>query len=233
MLNAFRNPQSVVLIGAGSEIGQQVLSNLNQTYLKRVLMASRDGEAKYQHFGESIKASYQTEKDRDELIGKIFAEGDIDIVIIAIGLLKGTVNEVININYVASVDLLYKTAQKMQLQGHGQILVISSFAQTRPRPENYLYGSSKAGLDFYARGLANEIVGSGVKITILRPGFVKTKMTAGMKSAPFWITAEEAGKIGALSLKKKKIVNYVPGKLRYVALVFQLLPQIFIEKLAK
>jgi len=224
VLNSFRSPQTVALIGSGSEIGQQVLSHINQANLKKVILISRAGEGKYGEIGIPVKCDFSTKIGRNSLMQEMFSHGDIDVAIIAIGVLNGTLEETLNINYVASVDLLSQIADRMKIQNHGKILVISSFAQTRPRVDNYLYGSTKAGLDFFAQGLFEDLRGSGVSISILRPGFVHTKMTQDMVPAPFSISASKAGEIGACAIASKSLIHYAPKKLRIVSKIFKYLP---------
>ena len=67
----------------------------------------------------------------------------------------------------------------MRAQGHGTIVALSSVAGERARRSNFVYGSSKAGMDAFFQGLGDSLVGSGVKVMIVRPGFVHTKMTDG------------------------------------------------------
>ena len=231
MLNAFKSPQTVALVGAGSEIGNEIINHLNQENLKRVILASRDGLAQYKDIGISVKSEFSTAKGRALLLQNIFAHGDVDVAIVAIGVLNGTREEITNINYTASVDLIAQISERMQTQGHGKILAISSFAQTRPRLDNYLYGSSKAGLDFFVRGLAENLQGSGVSISLLRPGFVYTKMTAGMIPPPFSINLPKVGLIGAEAIEGRKLIVNAPHILGIIAKLFQYIPRVIFRKL--
>ena len=231
MLNAFKSPQSVALVGAGSEIGQEIIKQLNQQNLHRVILASRNGAHRYKNISIPIKSDFTTPYGRSALVQEIFIHGDVDVAIVAIGVLRGSREEICNITFTASVDLIQQIAEKMKIQTHGKILVISSFAQTRPRIDNYLYGSAKAGLDFFARGLAEELRGTGVSISILRPGFVYTKMTAGMRAAPFAIDAVKAGVAGAKAIENSRTVTYVPKILGVIALIFRWIPKRIFRKL--
>jgi decaprenylphospho-beta-D-erythro-pentofuranosid-2-ulose 2-reductase len=233
MLNAFKSPQTVVLIGAGSEIGQQVVRQLSRDNLNKLILVSREGSGTGDEIGIPIKSEYKTQDQRNLLVQKIFSYVDVDLVVISIGLLKGKVEEIMLINYVASVDLLSQIAQRMKIQGHGQIVVLSTFAQTRPRLENYEYGSAKAGLDFYARGLSRQLEKFGVKIQIIRLGFVFTKMTSGLEPAPFSISAAQAGREIKKILQGKRRVSYVPRILILVSIVVRTLPERLFAQLEK
>ena len=72
----------------------------------------------------------------------------------------------------------------------GTLVVLSSVAAERPRAANAVYGAAKAGLDALAQGLSDSLAGSGVRVLVVRPGFVRTRMTEGLKPAPFATTPE-------------------------------------------
>ena len=81
-------------------------------------------------------------------------------------------------------------ADRLRRQGHGTLVVLSSVAGVRARADNYVYGSTKAGLDAFAQGLGDALVGSGARVMVVRPGFVHTRMTEGMTPGPFSTTPE-------------------------------------------
>lgn len=249
MLNAFHSPQSVALIGATSEIGQSILQAMPHENLDTCFLVARDpqsaAESIKQFLPSRIKLvnidfeAEQTQSHRD-IVDRLFLEGDLDIAIIAAGVLGNDPNrdeaanalEVMQVNYVASAHLLLLIAEKMKMQGHGQIEIISSFAQTRPRIDNFVYGSSKAGLDFMARGLNEQLKDTGVSIHILRPGFVRTRMTRMMTEAPFTINKDAVGKIAVKLLKDGEPIGYAPPILKWVALIFKVLPANVFRKLS-
>ena len=235
MLNAFKNPGAVALIGAGSDIGQAIVRHLDTSATQQLRLVSRSGDVTPPIEGGSpiqIAGDFASSEGRARIVESIFANGDLDVAIIAIGVLQGELSEILNINYTASVELLSAIADRMVVQRHGSILVISSFAAVRPRPGIFQYGSAKAGLDFFARGLAESVKGAGVKISVLRPGFVHTKMTKGLTAAPFSIDVEKAGACGAKTLESKKVVSYAPGILRLVASILIHLPQVIFNKIS-
>ena len=232
MLNGFKNPGRVALIGAQSEIGQAIISQLPSNPNREVLLVGRTGE-----YGMDV-----TEKAaRIKVVKQIFDQADLDLAIIAVGLLGDdpTKSEAENlltamdVNYVSTVHLIALMAERMKQQAHGTILVISSFAQVRPRDDNFGYGSTKAGLDFYARGLASTLQGTGVTIKILRPGFVKSKMTDGMTVPPFAITSQDCGRYGVAALESKDLVTWAPSLLKYISLIFKGLPEPIFNKISQ
>ena len=101
----------------------------------------------------------------------------------------------------------------MRRQGHGHIVVLSSVAGERGRASNYVYGSSKAGLDAFAQGLNDALAGSGVKVTVVRPGFVHSKMTRGLKSAPLAATPRQVAEVAVKGMKAGKHTVWAPPAL--------------------
>lgn len=249
MLNAFHSPQSVALIGATSEIGQAILKALPQENLQTCFVVAREPRRASDslreilpHRTDLVEIDFHAENtgSHREIVDKFFSAGDLDIAIIAIGVLGNnpeldeTSNalEAMSINYLASSHLMLLIAERMKLQGHGQIEIISSFAQTRPRVDNFIYGSSKAGLDFMARGLNDKLEGTGVSICILRPGFVRTRMTKSMSEAPFAVDVDVVGKSAVKLLKNGEPIGYAPPILKWVALAFKLMPSTVFAKIS-
>ena len=93
-------------------------------------------------------------------------------------------------NFTGVVSVTVPLVERLEAQGHGALVLLSSVAGERARRSNFVYGSSKAGVDAFYQGLADRLAGTGVQVLIVRPGFVTTKMTDGMKPAPLSTTPE-------------------------------------------
>ena len=104
-------------------------------------------------------------------------------------------------------------------------MVISSVAGDRPRKANFIYGSTKSGLDAFAQGLGDSLVGSGVGVTIVRPGFVVDRMTEGMDPAPFSTTPEAVSEAVVRGIASGADVVYAPPVLRWVFAAMKQLPR--------
>jgi decaprenylphospho-beta-D-erythro-pentofuranosid-2-ulose 2-reductase len=113
----------------------------------------------------------------------------------------------------------------MREQGHGTIVMLSSVAAVRPRKANFVYGAAKAGLDAFARGLADSLHGSGVRVVLVRPGFVTGRMTAGMPPAPLATTPAKVGAATAAALRGGKAAVWIPAPLAGLAVAFRLVPR--------
>ena len=160
--------------------------------------------------------------------------GGIDIAVVAFGLLGDQVRaerdaahavQVVHTDYVAHVQVLTELANLMRERGRGTIVVYSSVAGVRVRRANYVYGSAKAGLDGFASGLADALHGSGVRLLLVRPGFVVGRMTAGMTPAPLSSTPGQVADATVAALRSGKGEVWVPGLLRPVFALFRHLPR--------
>ena len=134
-------------------------------------------------------------------------------------------------NYVGAVSVCLAVARRLREQGHGTLIVLSSVAGERVRRSNFIYGSTKAGLDGFAQGLGDALAGSGAGVLIVRPGFVKTKMTAGMAAAPLSTTPESVATATVRALQRGQEIVWVPWPLRWVMVVIRHLPRSLFRRL--
>ncbi len=166
--------------------------------------------------------------------------GDIDLVLAAFGVLgdqelaERDATEAVRIaqtNYVGAVSVLIPIARRLRMQGHGTLAVLSSVAAVRVRRANFIYGSSKAGLDAFAQGLGDSLIGSGARVLVVRPGFVRTKMTAGRDAAPFSTTSEAVAEAIEAGLRNRAEMVWVPPVLRWLMTVLNCLPRPIFRRL--
>jgi decaprenylphospho-beta-D-erythro-pentofuranosid-2-ulose 2-reductase len=244
MKNALGAVQSVLVLGAGSDIAQATLRRLVPQGCRTVVLAARRpdelaGEVQeLQNAGAtSVRTVAVDALDTASHAGVIescFAEGDIDLVLVAFGVLGNqqvfdddpeAAAELARANYVGVVSSGLAAARAMRRQGHGTIVVLSSVAGERVRKANFVYGSSKAAMDSFAQGLGDSLAGSGVNVLVVRPGFVHTKMTAGMDAAPFSTTADAVADAIVEGLASGKTVIWVPSLLRWMMVTFRHLPR--------
>jgi decaprenylphospho-beta-D-erythro-pentofuranosid-2-ulose 2-reductase len=170
-----------------------------------------------------------------EAVGRAFDEtGGFDVVVLAVGVLgaqealdadPAEAAEVMRVNFVGSGSLLLHCLLRLRGQGQGTLVVLSSVAAERPRAGNAIYGAAKAGLDALAQGLADRTAADGVRVLVVRPGFVATRMTAGLPRAPFSTTAESVADATVRALAGRAHTIWVPGRLRYIFAVLRHLPR--------
>jgi decaprenylphospho-beta-D-erythro-pentofuranosid-2-ulose 2-reductase len=227
--------QHVLVLGGTSEIAEATVRRLARDRCRRAVLAVRDVEAAaataagLRDAGVEIDliAFDATEVGRHaEVIDDAFARlGDVDLVLLAFGVLgdqasfeadPATAAEVVAVNLGGAVSAGLLVAERLEAQGHGTLAVLSSVAGERVRAENAVYGATKAGLDGFALALGDRLVGTGARVMVVRPGFVHTRMTAGLDPAPLSTTADAVADDIATGLRRRADVVWSPGTLRWL-----------------
>lgn len=229
---------NVLLLGGTSEIGQAILRRLPLAHDARVTLAGRDPQALAAMAGPAGVRLQAEQFDALDPVGhpgfvaRVLAGGDLDLLVVASGVLHGRSEdpaqaalEVLTTNLAGLVSVLTPLAQAMRAQRHGTIVVLSSFAAVRPRKANYLYGASKAGLDAFAAGLGDDLHGQGVQVMVVRPGFVRGRMTRDLLVPPLSSTPDGVADAVRRGLRAGRSVVYVPARLGLLAAVLPLVPR--------
>ena len=234
---------TVLILGGRSEIGTELAVRLapGASVVLAARNADRLGEQSAAILAAGAIAVSTREFDADDveshgpLVASIIAEhGPIDTAVLAFGILgdQGRAEidaahavAVVHTDYVAQVSLLTHLAAAMRQAGRGALVVFSSIAGARVRRANYVYGSAKAGLDGFAGGLADALHGTGVRLLIVRPGFVIGRMTEGMTPAPLSSTPPQVAAATARALAKGRRTVWIPWALGPASAVMRLLPQ--------
>lgn len=140
---------------------------------------------------------------------------------------------ILEVNYLGAVSILEQAAQDLISKESGTIVGFSSVAGDRGRASNYFYGSAKAGFTAYLSGLRNRLHKSGVHVMTVKPGYVRTAMTEGMK-LPGPLTAEPQQVANAVfrAIKKRKNVLYVKGIWRLIMWIIRHLPEAVFKRLS-
>ncbi len=166
--------------------------------------------------------------------GAFARAGGFDLVVLAVGTLghgqgldadTDDLVRVMAVNFVGAGSLLIHCLRALRAQGSGTLVVLSSVAGERPRRSNAVYGAAKAGLDALAQGLADASRGSGARVLVVRPGFVATRMTAGLRRPPLATTAAAVAEATVRALDGPAHTIWVPGRLRFVFAVLRHLPR--------
>ncbi|MCW2758718.1 MAG: 3-oxoacyl-[acyl-carrier protein] reductase, partial [Nocardioidaceae bacterium] len=129
------------------------------------------------------------------------------------------------VNVLGPMSVGVPLAEVMRRQGHGVIVALSSVAGERVRRSNFVYGSGKAGADGFYLGLGEALRGSGARVLVVRPGFVHTKMTAGLDSAPLSVTPEQVADAIVDGVARGRDLIWVPWALRPVMSVLRHVPR--------
>jgi short-subunit dehydrogenase len=133
--------------------------------------------------------------------------------------------ELLHVNFTGTAVLCQQAAERLAARGGGRICAFSSVAGDRARRSNYLYGASKAGLSAFLEGLGLAYAGRGVRVTCVRPGFVRTGMTEGLPAPPFAGEPDEVAALVLRALDRGAPVVYAPPAWRWVMLAIRGLPR--------
>jgi decaprenylphospho-beta-D-erythro-pentofuranosid-2-ulose 2-reductase len=240
--DALGDVQSVLVLGATSEIARTITDRLATRRIRRLVLAARRpddlAEVVARHRADGIAVETVT-FDADVtaahagVLGAVFDAGDIDLVLVAFAVLgdqaafdadSELAATAARTNYVGAVSAGLVVADRLRRQGHGCLVLLSSVAAVRPRAANFVYASTKAGLDAFGRGLGDALHGSGVRVMVVRPGFVRTKMTTGRPEAPFTTGPDAVADAVVRGLASGRSVVWSPPALRYVMTAMRHLP---------
>src|SRR5947209_2731816 len=257
VLDAVGNPQAILLLGGTSEIGLAICERYLRNASARVVLADlpnhpRKDAAVAQMKTAGAKSVEWIDFDgvdtasHPKVIEAAFAAGDIDVAIVAFGLLGNAEElwqaqqkavQIAQTKYTAAVSVGVLLGEKMRAQGFGQIIVMSSAAGERVRRSNFVYGSTKAGLDGFYLGLGEALREYGVRVLVIRPGQVRITTTiehwksTGAKEAPFTVDREAVAELAVTATARGKELVWAPGAFRYVMMVLRHIPRPIFRKL--
>jgi decaprenylphospho-beta-D-erythro-pentofuranosid-2-ulose 2-reductase len=234
VIDALGSVGSLLLVGGTSDIAVATARRYLADRPLRVVVAARDTPRRSAVAEELREAGAQVDVvdfDADDpaspsrMVTEAFAGGDVDVALVAFGQLgdaaqlrtdADAVGRLAQVNYVVPTVVGTELAGRMRAQGHGVIVALSSVAGERARASNFVYGSTKAGMDAFYSGLADSLVGTGVSVLVVRPGFVRSKMTAGLPDAPLATTPEAVAEAIVTGVRKGRHTVWVPGAMRWV-----------------
>jgi decaprenylphospho-beta-D-erythro-pentofuranosid-2-ulose 2-reductase len=246
MENAFGQPQTLIVLGGSSDIARGLTKKLAAARAHTVVLAGRsdtlleEASREATTYGaatvDTVLFDAKDVADAARVVSECFDKVDdtVDLVVVAVGLMgdqygkeddAALAGEVATVNFSWPVAALAETRRRLVAQGSGRILVISSVAAVRVRRSLYLYGGAKAGLDRLCEGMADSLEGTGVRLQLLRPGVVRTRMSEGLPNVPFTTDVDEVVKNILKGLANGDPVIWSPPILRYVFMVLRHLPR--------
>ncbi|WP_370332861.1 decaprenylphospho-beta-D-erythro-pentofuranosid-2-ulose 2-reductase [Mycolicibacterium hippocampi] len=254
VFDATGNPQKILLLGGTSEIGLAICERYLRNAKARIVLACMPGDplreaAKKQLEDAGAKSvevidfdAVDTESHPAVIDAAWGGEHpqDVDVAIVAFGLLGDAEElwqnqrkavQIADINYTAAISVGVLLGDKMRAQGSGRIIAMSSAAGERVRRSNFVYGSTKAGLDGFYLGLGEALREYGVRVLVIRPGQVRTRMSAHVKEAPLTVDKEYVAELAVTASAKGKDLVWAPGAFRYVMMVLRHIPRPIFRKL--
>lgn len=248
MTDALERPASVLVLGATSEIARSVVRAVHGPALRRLVLAARPSAERGEVAAAFADVADVEVLDLDAadtvshaaLLDGVFSRGDVDLVLVAFGVLGDQAEfeddvdaavDAAQVNYVGALSVCLRAAQRLREQGSGVLVVVSSVAGMRARRSNFVYGSTKAGIDALATGLSYALEGSGARVMVVRPGFVRTAMTAHLDPAPLAVGPDEVAEAVVRGLRRRSTVVYAPAALRLVMTALQHVPRPMFRRL--
>ena len=237
----------VLIVGSRSDIGREVA----RAYAREgydLYLASRDA-ADNQDFANDLQIRFDNQAECIELdildyemhqrcyetltikpVGVITVVGYLGDQVAAQSDFSEA-RKIIDTNYTGIVSFLNVVADDFERRGSGFIVGVTSVAGDRGRKSNYVYGSSKAALSTYLSGLRNRLSGANVQVLTVKPGFVNTKMTAGI-DLPRALTVQPNDVAMAIlsAQKRNRNVIYVHWIWRWIMLVIKRIPEFIFKK---
>ncbi len=240
------NAKTVLVIGGTSDIGRATARSYADAGWRVVLSARDPGAAQRNADDLAARGADVSVRALDILDTPSFAPfldglGSLpDTVVCVVGELGNQAQAQTDIEHAARVmrtnfegPALFLTlvAERFAARGSGLIVGISSVAGDRGRGSNYVYGAAKAGFTAFLSGLRNRLAPTGVRVVTVKPGFVRTRMTEGMKLPPL-LTADPA-EVGGAILKAERggDVLYVRPVWRGVMAVIRAIPEPVFKRL--
>lgn len=250
MNDAVQNVQRVVIIGGTSAIAVATVREwLTRRPGLEVVLAARDSPAR-RATAEHLRAEGARVIEQDlELTGSSAREqiqaalniaGDIDVVLVATGVLGDQESawqdvdaalRLVDVNVRGAVLTGVPATQRLRAQGHGALVLLSSVASERVRRSNFAYGASKAGADGFYLGLGEAVRSDGVHVLVVRPGFVRSPMTAGLPEPPLSQDPSQVARAILAGLTSGQRIVWVPGGMRWVMTAMRHLPHAVFRRL--
>ncbi|UWU69191.1 SDR family oxidoreductase [Bradyrhizobium sp. NC92] len=240
--------KSVLVLGGSSDIGRAAARAFAKAGYD-VGLAGRDLAA-LEPDAADLRARYKVEVGLHtfDVLDTASFEGFVaglpalpDVVISIVGLLGvqqqaesdlGHATAIMRSNYEGPALILGLFAEKFLSRGSGTLVGVSSVAGDRGRASNYVYGSAKAGFSAFLSGLRARASRGGVHVVTVKPGFVRTRMTEGMKLiGPLTVEAPVVGDAILRAVENKTDIVYVSAKWRLVMLIIKTLPEVVFKKL--
>lgn len=140
-------------------------------------------------------------------------------------------SRIVTSNFTSAVHWCEASANILRAQKHGSLVAVSSVAGDRGRQSNYAYGAAKGGIGLFVQGIAHSLAGTGARAVAVKPGFVDTPMTDGLKKGGFmWASADQVGRALRRAADKGGPIQYAPGKWRLVMAIIRSVPAFVFHK---
>ena len=192
-----------------------------------------------EHLGGSIVGSVLDVSHRDAVVpaleAAVMALGQMDLLIYAAGVMDeraAVAEEMLRVNTLGAIDVLEWGADYFTEAGGGHLAAVGSIAGDRGRKGNPVYAASKAALHQYLEGLRARLHPAGVRVTTIKPGWVRTRMLGDVPGFPPSISAAKAAEIIRAGIGQGRDSFYVPAWWGLISLVIRSMPRFLFKRMA-
>jgi short-subunit dehydrogenase len=236
----------VLVLGATSAIAQQV-ARLYAARGAELFLVARNQERlgavadDLRVRGASVATAVADLDDAALYDDLLAGAAPLDVVFLAHGVLgdaretgrnPDAAEAVLRTDLLGPISLLTRAAQRLDAQGSGCIVALSSVAGDRGRAANPVYGAAKAGLTAFLSGLRNRLSRAGVRVVTVKPGFVDTPMTSHLPKNPLYVSPERVARDVVRAIEGGVDVVYTPWWWRFVMLLVRLIPERLFKRLS-
>jgi decaprenylphospho-beta-D-erythro-pentofuranosid-2-ulose 2-reductase len=234
----------VLIVGASSAIAQSIARRLAENHASLYLAGRNEEKLRIQADDLRVRGAKQVdyfvmdanELDRHATMVSRAAQSmeGLTMLIVAHGTLSdqkraekdiGYAVEQFQTNFVSAMVIITVVANHFEAQRSGTIVAIGSVAGDRGRQSNYAYGAAKAALATFVQGIRHRLALCGIKVVLVKPGFVDTPMTAGVKKNILFAAPDRISRDVMRAIAKDKRVIYTPWFWRYIMIVIKLIPE--------
>lgn len=168
------------------------------------------------------------------------ALGGLEAVVVTAGLFAtqdaleadpGLARRLLTVNFANTVVFCEESRRRLLARGGGLLCVFSSVAGERGRKPVVLYGAAKAGLSRYLEGLDHRFRAKGLRTVCVKPGFVRTGMTEGLKAPPFAGEPDAVAADVVRAMDRGRPVVYTPRIWALIMLVIRWLPRFVMRRI--
>lgn len=217
-----REPKAIVITGASSGIGES-LARLYAAPGVALALCGRDRDrleavaAACRGQGATVTAAVIDVTDRQGMadwLRGLDEAAPVDLLIANAGVSAGTgragetdeqARFIFDVNLTGVLNSIHPLLPAMRQRRRGQIAIVSSLAGFRGMPGAPAYSASKAAVRVYGEALRGELAGDGVEVSVVCPGFVRSRMTARNPfPMPFLMDGEPAARIIRAGLARNR-----------------------------
>ncbi len=182
---------------------------------------------------DSVRAAADALRARFGHVDVLVANAGVGATTHAAHLCAGDVAEVFNINVLGAVNSVTAVVPEMVARGSGQLVAISSLAAYRGLPKSAAYCASKAALSSFFESLRIDLQGTGIAVTIIHPGFIKTPLTAGRRAGmPFLMELDDAIQKIVRAIETRRTSYAFPWQLASIVRFGMILPDSLYDRIA-